>query len=276
MAIKERKQITGTTAQINAYEGHEGQVVWDKEKKTLVGMSGTAGENYQLASKEYVDNEVAKKQPQGDYATNTQLTEGLESKEDKGVCLPKSEGTLLGGWVNLQSLDGSGTAQILKSDLGSEFSGVDIASENSLWEKGAILSLRTIDSTAEPGEFHLRTGKNPEVYFLRGTSDGSLSWKGREIVRTGSGNKIPFSIGASGASYSAPVTGRCVVAGGISGVGANGGNIELYNNQTLDQMSSGTTPGNGWIRLQINVRKGDVVIIHYYNWDKAEAFWVEQ
>ena len=61
MAIKEREQITGTTAQIQAYAGHEGQIVWDKEKKTFVGMSGTAGTNYPLAQKEYVDNEVAKK-----------------------------------------------------------------------------------------------------------------------------------------------------------------------------------------------------------------------
>lgn len=57
MAIKERKQITGTTAQINAYEGHEGQIVWDKDKKTLVGMSGTAGNNYPLASQAYVDTQ---------------------------------------------------------------------------------------------------------------------------------------------------------------------------------------------------------------------------
>jgi hypothetical protein len=60
MAIKERKQITGTTAQIQAYAGHEGQIVWDKDKKTFVGMSGTAGKNYPLAPKEYVDNKVAK------------------------------------------------------------------------------------------------------------------------------------------------------------------------------------------------------------------------
>ena len=57
MAIKERKQITGTTAQISAYEGHEGQIVWDKEKKTFVGMSGTAGKNYPLASQAYVDTQ---------------------------------------------------------------------------------------------------------------------------------------------------------------------------------------------------------------------------
>lgn len=73
MAIKERKQITGTTEQINAYEGHEGQIVWDKDKKTFVGMSGTAGKNYPLAQQAYVD-----------------------SKEDKGVCLPLTGGTMLG------------------------------------------------------------------------------------------------------------------------------------------------------------------------------------
>lgn len=74
MAIKERKQITGTTAQIQAYAGHEGQIVWDKEKKTLVGMSGTAGTNYPLASQTYVANEVAKK------ASLVELTEGLAGK----------------------------------------------------------------------------------------------------------------------------------------------------------------------------------------------------
>lgn len=53
MAIKERKQITGTTAQINAYAGVEGQLVWDKTKKKWVGMSGTAGTNYPMASESH-------------------------------------------------------------------------------------------------------------------------------------------------------------------------------------------------------------------------------
>lgn len=100
MALKQRKQITGTTEQINQYAGVEGQLVWDKSAKTLVGMSGTAGKNYPLAPKAYVDNEVskvnseatkkadktyvdqqlAKKQPTGDYATNAKLTQGLAGK----------------------------------------------------------------------------------------------------------------------------------------------------------------------------------------------------
>ena len=53
MALKQRKQITGTTAQINAYAGVEGQLVWDKTKKKWVGMSGTAGTNYPMASESH-------------------------------------------------------------------------------------------------------------------------------------------------------------------------------------------------------------------------------
>ena len=53
MAIKQRKQITGTTEQINAYAGVEGLLVWDKTKKKLVGMSGTAGTNYPMASESH-------------------------------------------------------------------------------------------------------------------------------------------------------------------------------------------------------------------------------
>ena len=83
MAIKERKQITGTTAQIQAYAGHEGQIVWDKDKKTFVGMSGTAGKNYPLASQEYV----------------------------KGVCLPLTGG-LLSGDLNLDPNVEGGTIDI--------------------------------------------------------------------------------------------------------------------------------------------------------------------
>ena len=53
MAIKQRKQITGTTEQINAYDGVEGLLVWDKTKKKWVGMSGTAGTNYPMASESH-------------------------------------------------------------------------------------------------------------------------------------------------------------------------------------------------------------------------------
>lgn len=157
MAIKERKQITGTTAQIQAYAGHEGQIVWDKEKKTLVGMSGTAGKNYPLAQQAYVDTQF----------------------------LPKSGGTLLGGTVDLQSEDGNATARFLRSGYKSEFEGVDIVTEDSNWDSGAILSLRANSCTtkSEAGAFHIRTGGNPYVLFLRGQPDGHLTWDNKEIER---------------------------------------------------------------------------------------------
>lgn len=104
MAIIERKQLTGTTEQINAYAGHNGQLAFDKTTKHLHVLSGTAGTTTKLANaddipapvdisgkadkaevslkadKTYVDEQLATKQPTGDYATNTALTQGLAGK----------------------------------------------------------------------------------------------------------------------------------------------------------------------------------------------------
>lgn len=97
MAIIERKQLTGTTEQISAYAGHQGQLAFDKTTKHLHVLSGTAGASTKLANvsdipapvdisgkadKTYVDTELTKKQPKGDYATNTALTQGLAGKAD--------------------------------------------------------------------------------------------------------------------------------------------------------------------------------------------------
>lgn len=129
MAVKERKQITGTTAQINAYEGHEGQIVWDKEKKTFVGMSGTAGKNYPLAPKEYVDNEVAK------------VNADIAGKEDKGVCLPLTGGTLTGA---LRLTDDT----YIWANIDEPFKGLEVSSGET-WEDGAGLFLRNNSATGE-------------------------------------------------------------------------------------------------------------------------------
>lgn len=97
MTIIERKQLTGTTEQINAYAGHNGQLAFDKTTKHLHVLSGTAGTSTKLANvsdipapvdisgkadKTYVDTELAKKQSTGDYATNSALTAGLAGKLD--------------------------------------------------------------------------------------------------------------------------------------------------------------------------------------------------
>lgn len=98
MTIKERKQITGTEAQIKGYAGHNGVLAYATDTKHLHVLSGTAGTATKLANmsdipapvdisgkadKTYVDTELAKKQTKGDYATNTALTEGLAGKADK-------------------------------------------------------------------------------------------------------------------------------------------------------------------------------------------------
>lgn len=111
MTIKERKQITGTEAQIKGYAGHNGVLAYATDTKHLHVLSGTAGTTTKLANmsdisasedisgkadKTYVDTELAKKQPKGDYATTTALTEALNKKENAGVCLPLTGGTLTG------------------------------------------------------------------------------------------------------------------------------------------------------------------------------------
>lgn len=111
MAIKERKQITGTEAQIKGYAGHNGVLAYATDTKHLHVLSGTAGTTTKLANmsdipapvdisgkadKTYVDTELAKKQPTGDYATTTALTEALKKKENAGVCLPLTGGVLTG------------------------------------------------------------------------------------------------------------------------------------------------------------------------------------
>lgn len=86
MAIKQRKQVTGTTEQINAYAGVEGQLVWNKTTKRWVGMSGTAGTNYPMASERHQHSiaDVTDLQKALDSkATKTELTEDLAGKANK-------------------------------------------------------------------------------------------------------------------------------------------------------------------------------------------------
>ena len=106
MAIKERKQITGTEAQIKGYAGHNGVLAYATDTKHLHVLSGTAGTTTKLANvsdipapvdisgkadKTYVDTELAKKQAKGDYATTSALTSGLADKADTSHTHTKSQ-----------------------------------------------------------------------------------------------------------------------------------------------------------------------------------------
>lgn len=149
MAIIERKQLTGSTAKINQYAGHEGQLVFDKTTKHLHVLSGTAGKSTKIANvsdipapvdisgkadktyvdtglagkansshthtsvqitdlnttisnalrpyatQEYTDNKVSHLEGKVD-TSNAAITEALNKKENAGVCLPLTGGTMLG------------------------------------------------------------------------------------------------------------------------------------------------------------------------------------
>lgn len=103
MAIKERKQITGTEAQIKGYAGHNGVLAYATDTKHLHVLSGTAGTTTELANRTdipditgkadttYVNAELAKKQAKGDYATNAALTQGLAGKANSSHTHTKSQ-----------------------------------------------------------------------------------------------------------------------------------------------------------------------------------------
>ena len=103
MAIKERKQITGTEAQIKGYAGHNGVLAYATDTKHLHVLSGTADTTTELANRTdipditgkadttYVKAELDKKQPKGDYATNTALTQGLAGKANSSHTHTKSQ-----------------------------------------------------------------------------------------------------------------------------------------------------------------------------------------
>ena len=127
MATIARKQLTGSTAKINQYAGHEGQLVFDTQTKHLHVLSGTAGTSTKLANvsdipapvdisgkadKAYVDTELAKKQAKGDYATNTALTSGLAGKANS------SHTHTIANVTNLQTaLDGKADTSYVDAGL---------------------------------------------------------------------------------------------------------------------------------------------------------------
>lgn len=165
MTIRERKQITGTEAQIKGYAGHNGVLAYATDTKHLHVLSGTAGTTTKLANvsdipapvdisgkadKTYVDTELAKKQAKGDYVTNTDLTSGLagltealNKKENAGVCLPLTGGTLTGPLY----LTDTNHIWAVVDEL---YKGLELGG-GSTFKNGAALFLRNNNATG-PGE----------------------------------------------------------------------------------------------------------------------------
>lgn len=112
MAIKERSQIKGTKAQIDAFAGHEGVLGFATDTKHLHVFSGTAGSSTEFLPKE-------------ETATKTEVTSGLALKANTSDVPTKAEvdakvstntlNTELAKYVTSESL--LGTDGKVKSEL---------------------------------------------------------------------------------------------------------------------------------------------------------------
>ena len=200
MAIKERKQITGTEAQIKGYAGHNGVLAYATDTKHLHVLSGTAGTTTKLANvsdipapvdisgkadKTYVDTELAKKQAKGDYATNTALTSGLagltealNKKENAGVCLPLTGGTLTGPLYLTET-------NYIRAVVEELYKGLELGG-GSTFKNGASLFLRNNNATGpkESGQWGLaaHNATSEKEGLLLGNTDNIL-FNGKVVER---------------------------------------------------------------------------------------------
>lgn len=238
MALKERKQITGTTSQINAYAGHEGQVVWDKSKKTLVGMSGTAGTIYPLATQEYADNKVSQLEGKVD-ASNAAFTEALNKKENAGVCLPLVGGDLVGPLFLAET-------NHIWAVVDETLKGLELGG-GSTFENGASLFLRNNNATGpeESGQWGLAAHKatSEKEGLLIGRTD-NIWFNGKVVERADGFYAAQFDGGYC--DVHRYVTGLQIVTAGIT-IPANQLGVTLtftrpFINNAYSIAASGITP----------------------------------
>lgn len=195
MAIKQRKQLTGTTAQINAYAGVEGQLVWDKTKKKWVGMSGTAGTNYPMASESHTHsisnvtnlqstldgkaNATDLSNLEGKVDTsNATITEALKKKENAGVCLPLTGGVLTGPLFLTET-------NHIWAVVDEVYKGLELGG-GSNFKNGAALFLRNNNATGagESGQWGLaaHTAASEKEGLLVGNTD-NIWFNGKVVER---------------------------------------------------------------------------------------------
>ena len=87
MAIKERKQITGTEAQIKAYAGHNGVLAYATDTKHLHVLSGTAGTTTKLANISDIPNAIPKSGNRGALAGYSSSATGTTVNATSGDSL---------------------------------------------------------------------------------------------------------------------------------------------------------------------------------------------
>lgn len=181
MAIKERKQITGTEAQIKGYAGHNGVLAYATDTKHLHVLSGTAGTTTELANRAdipditgkadttYVNAELAKKQAKGDYATNASLTSGLAGKANSSHTHTKAQIT------DFPSIPDANTL-IPKSGNRGALAGYESSTI------GIIVSDESKDSQTSSGAISVKQGTSGTtwtkvMYMTSGSVSLGANWK---------------------------------------------------------------------------------------------------
>lgn len=186
MAIKERKQITGTEAQIKGFAGHNGVLAYATDTKHLHVLSGTAGTTTELANRTdipditdkadttYVNAELAKKQAKGDYATTSALTSGLAGKADSSHTHTIANVTGLQEAINSASTQASNA--IPKSGNRGAIAGYESST------RGIIVSATSADSLTSSGAISVAQGTSGTtwtkvMYMTSGSASLGANWK---------------------------------------------------------------------------------------------------
>lgn len=184
MAIKERKQITGTEAQIKGYAGHNGVLAYATDTKHLHVLSGTAGTTTKLANVSdipapvdisgkadttYVNAELAKKQAKGDYATTSALTSGLAGKANTSHTHTKGQIT------DFPTIPDTSTL-IPKSGNRGAIAGYESST------RGIIVSEESKDSQTTSGAMSVKQGTSGTtwtkvMYMTSGSVSLGANWK---------------------------------------------------------------------------------------------------
>lgn len=181
MTIKERKQITGTEAQIKGYAGHNGVLAYATDTKHLHVLSGTAGTTTELANRTdipnvsgkadttYVNAELAKKQAKGDYATTSALTSGLAGKANTSHTHTKSQIT------DFPTIPDTSTL-IPKSGNRGALAGYESST------RGIIVSATSADSLTSSGAISVKQGTSGTtwtkvMYMTSGSVSLGANWK---------------------------------------------------------------------------------------------------
>lgn len=186
MAIKERKQITGTAAQIKGFAGHNGVLAYATDTKHLHVLSGTAGTTTELANRTdipditgkadttYVNAELAKKQAKGDYATTSALTSGLAGKANSSHTHTIDNVTGLQEAINSASTQASNA--IPKSGNRGAIAGYESST------RGIIVSDTSADSLTSSGAIAVKQGTSGTtwtkvMYMTSGSVSLGVNWK---------------------------------------------------------------------------------------------------